>query len=132
MDIKLINFWNSLCDDFDYRLFIGHPFDELSFLFNSMLPEVLHFVSTINNKIAIDLSNGASFNNKKVCLMLNSETLIKSKNIILPMVILTEKVMDFEGLDVFVYEGHKSIELLNNNVENNRKPSVLVINEELL
>jgi hypothetical protein len=132
MDIKLINFWNCLCDDFDYRLFVGHPFDELCFLFNSVVPEVLHFVPTINNKIAINLSNGISFHRKKVCLMIDSETLCKSEDLYLPMVILTEKDMDFKGFDVIVYDGEKSIGLLNNNVETNRKPTILVVNEKLL
>ncbi len=58
--MKLYEFWNVLCIDSEYRFFSGIPTGDFKAIYESMSPEFLHFVPTLNEVLALGLVSGVS------------------------------------------------------------------------
>lgn len=72
MDVNI--FWDTLCNKFGYRFFTGVPNKELSILFNSLNPNILHFVPAVTESIAVSVAAGAALCGDKVAVLCSSDT----------------------------------------------------------
>lgn len=72
--MDVLRFWDTLCNTFGYRFFTGVPNTALAPLFNSLDPEILHFVPAVTDSIAVDIAAGVSLCGDKAVVLCGSTT----------------------------------------------------------
>lgn len=116
--MDVLRFWDILCNTFGYRFFTGVPNVSLAPLFNTLDPEILHFVPAVTDSIAVDIAAGVSLCGDKSVVLCGPTTfdvakvqivnfIIKNK---LPVLFITALATDFFGIKEF--ELAKNIEVI--------------------
>ena len=104
-------FWQHLCVDLGYTFFSGVPSKNMDFIFNSMNPEIMHYVPSANTDIAVKLSTGAMISGFKSGIIVNDScihdtSLYLNKRFEIPLLILSPSVKNkcstkiYGGFDV--------------------------------
>ena len=57
--MKVKEIWNFLCNDLEIKLFTGTPLIEFKQLFNSMDADIMHYIPSVNEEVAVGLVTGA-------------------------------------------------------------------------
>lgn len=128
--VKAKDFWYHLCEVLDYRFFAGIPCKGLNFLYNSMSPEFMHYVPAINEKIAVNLVNGAHLAGVKGAVFLPPEKIFSfefNNENLLPLFVITAGKITPKG--VYVLELTDDLEGCLNRMTKRKKPGVLFIRE---
>lgn len=136
--MKTKDFWNLVCKEFDFRFFVGVPFDEFKLLFNSMDAEILHYIPAITDSIAVGVASGVYISGIKSAVLINGHSLEKLKHEIhafnvkykVPILFITEKTNRDLGLKEFTL--NELTELTTYMYEEEHLPCVLVLNYEEL
>ena len=97
--IKAKEFWEFLCNDLNYKFFAGIPCEGLYPLYNAMDSDMMHYVPTVNERIALGLISGAKYAGVKGGMLMSASNALK---IIDP--ILNYNVKSTIPLLVLVYE----------------------------
>jgi len=72
-------FWEKLCIDLNYHFFTGVPNESLKYIFNTLNPDVLHFVPTVNDVAAVGLATGVYLSGYKSAVLCDVDTLAAVK-----------------------------------------------------
>lgn len=73
--VKAKGFWKYLCEKLDYRLFAGVPCLGLNPLYKTMDKDMLHYMPTVNERIALGLVSGGWLANFKGGVLLSANSL---------------------------------------------------------
>jgi sulfopyruvate decarboxylase TPP-binding subunit len=57
--VKAKDFWNYLCEGLDYRIFAGNACAGLEPLYENMNPEIMHYIPTVRENVAIGIISGS-------------------------------------------------------------------------
>ena len=129
--VKAEDFWNYLCNGLEYRFFSGIPCKGLNFLYDKMNVEFMHYVPAINERIAVNLVNGAYLTGVKGAILLPAEKIFtfdfNNKND-LPLFVITSGETIPRG--VYTLELKDDLEGCLNKLAKRNKPGVLFIPEE--
>jgi sulfopyruvate decarboxylase TPP-binding subunit len=129
------SFWKKLCTDIGYHFFTGVPNESLKDIFNSLNPDILHFVPAVSDFTAIGLAAGVCLSGYKSSVLCDSDTLLMTKVSIddfiikynIPILFITNSNKDV-GLKVFTFDGGLSIlDQLNEYMECKELPAILKI-----
>ena len=71
--VKVEDFWNVLCFDLNYRFYAGVPISEFKLLHSAMNPDLMHYIPTISESIAVGLASGAFLSGYKGVVMMSSK-----------------------------------------------------------
>lgn len=107
--MKVLDFWNLLCGEFDYRFFTGVPNTSLVPLFNSLSADILHFVPAIDDAIAVNIAAGVCLCGDRAAVLCGPHTFsigaVQINNFIIknkvPVLFITADEGNFLGLKVF-------------------------------
>jgi sulfopyruvate decarboxylase TPP-binding subunit len=69
--IKTSDFWDILCNKYNYRFFSGVPCFKLKALYCTINPNRMSFIHAIKSDIALGIVGGASFAGQKACLLID-------------------------------------------------------------
>jgi sulfopyruvate decarboxylase TPP-binding subunit len=106
MDVN--GFWEKLCTDLNYHFFTGVPNESLKDIFNTLNPDFLHFVPTVNDSTAVGLAAGVCLSGYKSVVLCDNDSLLSVKvqinNFVIkhniPILFITDSVQDV-GLKSF-------------------------------
>lgn len=133
MDVN--NFWQKLCVDLDYHFFAGVPNESLKDIFNTLNPDVLHFVPTVNDAVAVGLAAGVSLSGYKSVVLCDKDTLstvrVQITNFVIkhkiPILFITDSIVDI-GLRSFnLNDGLSILERIDEYMECEQLPAVLKV-----
>lgn len=128
-------FWKKLCTDLDYHFFTGVPNESLKDIFNSLNPDVLHFVPAVNDATAVGLAAGVCLSGHKSVALCDVDTLSVVKLYIdnfiikynIPILFITNSI-ECAGLRVFdIEDGLSVLDQVDNYMEYAKLPAVLKI-----
>lgn len=123
------NFWERVCEEFDYRLFAGIPFKEIDYLYKTMNSDIMHYVPAANSMIAVKLAAGARVSGFKSGVLLDP---LKINNLDfgfnikfeIPLLIITS--VTSVPLREDLYSNSDILKVVNY-IEGNKKPGVLLL-----
>ena len=69
--VKAEDFWNYLCEDFNYRFFAGVACPGLIPLYGGMDSKIMHYIPAANERIALGMVSGAYFSGFKGGLLMD-------------------------------------------------------------
>jgi hypothetical protein len=75
--IKAKEFWEFLCGDLNYKFFTGTPCEGLYPLYNAMDSDVMHYVPTVNERIALGLIIGAKYTGVNGGILISASAALK-------------------------------------------------------
>ncbi len=70
--MKAKKFWEFMCDTLGFRFYTGTPMYEFKKLFDTMKSDVLHYVPTVNEEVALGLVSGAYLSGIKGAVFMSS------------------------------------------------------------
>jgi hypothetical protein len=143
--VKAKEFWNCLCDEFDYRFFSGVPCIGLKSLYDNMSSEFMHYIPAAREDIALGLVSGAFFGGANCGILVNIDSIMDlyrhinnfnfKYNIPFLMVIYNDsnKTIPFKLSKVKLTDNFKrDLKKVVNNINRTGKPCALIINEGVL
>jgi len=71
--VKAKDFWDLICTKLDYRFFSGVPSIELRPLYDTMSPEIMHYVPAIDDYISLGLTAGAFLSGYKSAVLISPD-----------------------------------------------------------
>ncbi|MCK4454599.1 hypothetical protein KAU51_04655 [Candidatus Parcubacteria bacterium] len=136
--VKAKDFWKYLCDGLDYRLFAGVPCLGLNSLYKTMNKDMLHYMPSVNERIAFGIVSGGWLAGFKGGVLLPASFLAGLKNEIqlikdfnIPMLLIV-----YEDVKVTYPFWHKELsEDFKKDLDKltgRGKPSILLIKEGIL
>lgn len=134
--MKLHEFWNALCIDSGYRFFSGIPTEDFKVIHDSMNPEFLHFVPTLNEVLALGLVSGVKLAGTNGAVMMSAKAfdLLKpqfdgfNKTFNVPVLFIVEN--EYNPLDLYqsILEDNTSIiTKLVDYIDTNNASAILVV-----
>ena len=136
--VKAKGFWEYLCVKLNYRLFAGVPCLGLSSLYKTMNKDMLHYMPSVNERIAIGIVSGGFLAGFKGGVLLSANSIAGLKNEI-------QIVKDFNIPILLIVYSDSNIKLpfwhkeLSDNfekdldkIDSRKKPSVLLIKKGVL
>ena len=110
--MKIKEFWNTVCEEMEFRFFTGEPSENFKIFFETMKPSMLHYIPSINYKIALGLVSGAYLSGIRSALFIETDHLILIKDELttfnkqykIPILIITGGNADLLGLKQFSLE----------------------------
>ena len=75
--VKAKDFWNILCEEFNYRFFSGIPSVGLDKIYNKMNSGIMHYIPAASSSIALGLVNGVRVAGIKSALLLSTDDILK-------------------------------------------------------
>ena len=143
--IKAKEFWEFLCNDLNYKFFTGVPCEGLYPLYDAMDSNMMHYVPTINERIALGLISGAKYTGVNGCILMCASNALKIVDPILnyniryriPLLVLAyEDVEINQGLFLFELPSirlesnfKKDLKAVANKSETLSVPGVVLIKE---
>lgn len=138
MEVKAKEFWKHLCEVLDYRLFAGVPCSGLNPLYKTLNKNRLHYMPTVNERIAFGLVGGGWLAGIKGGVLLSASTLVGLGNEIkmingfnIPILLIV-----YSDVKVTYPFWHKELsddfgkDL--NKIASRNKPSILLVKEGVL
>lgn len=136
--VKSKEFWSYLCKELNYRLFAGVPCLELNPLYKMMNKDIMHYMPSVNLRIAFGIVSGGWLAGFKGGVLLPANSLAGLKNEIqlikefnIPMLLIV-----YEDIKVTYPFWHKELsgdfkkDL--DKIDGRSKPSILLIKEGIL
>ena len=97
LTVKAKEFWKYLCGTLDYRLFAGVPCLGLLSLYSTMDKDDMHYIPTVNERIALGIVNGSWLAGVKGGVLMSSKAFIGMgnevnmiKNFNIPMLVIVD------------------------------------------
>jgi len=133
--MKAKKFWEFMCDTLDFRFYTGTPIYEFKKLFDTMKPDILHYVPTTNEEVAIGLVSGAYLSGIKGAIFMSSVYFDKLRLFIngfndkhnIPILLIVENNYNPLGLKQFDISSLKEMERYL--YKDEHKPCILIIKE---
>ena len=133
--MKAKKFWEFMCDTLDFRFYTGTPIYEFKKLFDTMTPDILHYVPTTNEESAIGLASGAYLSGIKGAVFMQTIYFDKLKLFIkefneehnIPILLIVENSYNPLGLKQFDIASLEEME--NYLYKGEHKPCILIIKE---
>ena len=131
--MDILSFWDVLCNTFGYRFFTGVPNTSLAQLFNTLNPELLHFVPAVSDSVAVDMAAGVALCGDKAVVLCSPITFeIAALQIIkfvvknsLPVLFIIASDPDIDIKKFKLSSGVESLEHVDACVSNMR-PAILI------
>ena len=133
--VKAKGFWSYLCNKLNYRLFAGVPCLGLNSLFKAMNKDILHYMPSVNERIAIGIVSGGFLAGVKGGVLLSANSIAGLKNEIqvvkdfnIPILLIA-----YSDNNITLPFWHKELtgdfENDLDKIANRKKPSILLIRE---
>lgn len=132
-------FWKKLCDGLNFRFFVGMPNEDLAFLFNSMDKELLHYIPTVSDTVAVGLAGGVRLSGYKSVVINNAFTFDSAKSQItnfilansIPILFITNSEYNPFGFKLFEYSSKEttSLEEVDLYMGESNKPALLLLKD---
>jgi hypothetical protein len=139
--MNLYDFWNTLCVELEYRFFSGIPTEDFKLMHESMSPEFLHFVPTLDESLALGLVSGAKLSGLNGAVMMGARAFdlitpqFKGFNIFFNIPALFIVDNDYNPLELhqrILEDDPTVINKLVNYINNTNESAILVINKGTL
>jgi len=139
--VKVTDFLNCLCYDFNYRLFSGVPTKGLKIIYDNMDPEAMLYIPAVDESVALGIISGAFISGYKGAVVLDHRrfNVVHTQMCLfnVPNSVCTLFITDSCGeIDLPVWHLADGLKILNDidtyiNIDNNGS-GVLVIDEGVL
>lgn len=130
-------FWKRLCTDLDYHFFTGVPNDTLKDIFNTLNPDILHFVPAANDSTAVGIATGVVLGGYKSVVLCDLYTLLVAKiqidNFVvkhkIPILFITSSINNIDaGIKTFnLTEDLSTLTQVDEYIIGEKLPAILII-----
>lgn len=136
--VKAKDFWDILCNEFDYRFFSGVAHSEFKSLYNTMDSKIMHYVPAANESIALGLASGANIAGYKSCIIVDAKFIFDinrqlefNRKFKIPVLIISSTDYNF-NLPKRKIRTKKDIENLVLDVEKKSVPGLMILGKGVL